>query len=111
MVRMQTSDLPYKIAMIVGVPRSGTTFLQVLLAAHQGVVTARETHLFNRYLGPMLDRFQDEVTDLETGDGIRHHLNREALDAHFRSFALSVFSAIRAKSPDSRVVLEKTPIT
>jgi LPS sulfotransferase NodH len=45
---------------IVGVPRSGTTLLQALLAAHDNVTSFTESHLFDRHftvvpgLGPVL---------------------------------------------------------
>jgi hypothetical protein len=103
------ADPPYRIAMIVGIPRSGTTFLQVVLGTHGQIVTCRETHLFERYIGPMLDRYRDEAQDFNCSDGIRHHISRKVLIEHLRALALSVFSAIHARSPNAAVVLEKTP--
>jgi hypothetical protein len=38
---------------VVGSPRSGTTWLQLLLAQHPAVATHQETHLFHNYLGPL----------------------------------------------------------
>lgn len=103
------SEFPYNIVLVVGVPRSGTTFLQIVLAAHPGVATARETHLFDRYLGPLLDQYRNEEESLKSADGIRHHIGRAALNRHLRSIALSMLAAIQGKSPDASVVLEKTP--
>jgi hypothetical protein len=101
--------LPYQIVMIVGVPRSGTTFLQIALSSHPEITTARETHLFDGYLGPILDRYQSEAELTGSSDGIHHLLSQEALIDHCRSIALAVFSALHQKSPNSRVLLEKTP--
>ena len=36
---------------IVGSPRSGTTWLQLLLAGHPEVATRGETHLFEHFVG------------------------------------------------------------
>jgi hypothetical protein len=100
---------PYGIAMVVGIPRSGTTLLQIALSSHFDVVTARETHLFDGYLGPIIDRYYDEAGRTASADGIRNLISSDTLMSHFRSISLSVLSAIHAKSPYSRLVLEKTP--
>jgi len=105
----KSAPLPYRIAMMVGLPRSGTTFLQIVLAAHPEIATARETHLFDRYLGPMFRSFGREEADLMSADGLRHHLGHAELIAHFRAMALSVLSSIHVKHPGASVVLEKTP--
>lgn len=39
--------------LVVGVPRSGTTLLQSLLAAHGAVATWRESHFFDRHFRPV----------------------------------------------------------
>jgi Sulfotransferase family len=103
------APLPYRIAMMVGLPRSGTTFLQIVLTAHPEIATARETHLFDRYLGPMFRSFGREEVDLMSADGLRYHLGHAGLIEHFRAIALSVLTSIHAKHPGASVVLEKTP--
>jgi len=95
--------------MVVGIPRSGTTLLQIALSSHFDIVTTRETHLFDGYLGPIIDRYYDEARRTASADGIRNLISRDTLISHFRSISLSVLSAIHAKSPYSRLVLEKTP--
>jgi hypothetical protein len=99
----------YSIAMIVGVPRSGTTLLQIALSSHPNIVTARETHLFDSYLGPIVDLYCTEAKRTASADGIRNLISWDDLISHFRAISLSVLSAIHAKSPYSRLVLEKTP--
>jgi hypothetical protein len=99
----------YSIAMIVGVPRSGTTLLQIALSSHPNIVTGRETHLFDSYLGPIVDLYCTEAKRTASADGIRNLISWDDLISHFRAISLSVLSAIHAKSPYSRLVLEKTP--
>ena len=100
---------PYRLAMVVGLPRSGTTFLQIVLGSHPDIVTSRETHLFDRYLGPMFNRFACEEADLQSPDGIRLHIGHDTLIGHVRTIASSVFASIHAGNPGAQVVLEKTP--
>ncbi len=52
-----------KLVFVVGAPRSGTTWLQLLLAQSSNVATAQETHLFSGYLKSMLSSWdRDEAT-------------------------------------------------
>jgi hypothetical protein len=103
------SDLPFTVLFIGGMPRSGTTFLQVAIGASPLVATTRETHLFDVYLGPLLDRFQGEESLFKSADGIRHLIDRKTLNGHLRAIAVSVLTALHAKNPAASVVLEKTP--
>ncbi|MBI3001835.1 MAG: sulfotransferase, partial [Deltaproteobacteria bacterium] len=40
--------------LIVGCPRSGTTWLQRLLASHPKIITGQESHVFDNYVGPQM---------------------------------------------------------
>jgi hypothetical protein len=102
-------ELPYRVAMIVGVPRSGTTFLQIVMSSHPGIATARETHLFDQYIGPLVDRYSSEFQRLKAADGISRLIDRQTLLHGLRSVATSTLSAIHARCPTASVVLEKTP--
>jgi hypothetical protein len=44
--------------LVVGAPRSGTTWVQSLLGAQPGVVTPQETDVFTRYIRPLHDAWQ-----------------------------------------------------
>jgi hypothetical protein len=83
--------------------------LQVVLADHPAVVTCRETHLFDRLLGPLLDRLRDEEKLLKSNDGTRHWMKRSEMERHLRAMSLTVFDAIHRTRPDAKVVVEKTP--
>jgi hypothetical protein len=58
---------------VVGCPRSGTTLLQSLLAAHESLVSFPETHFFNHYARDGFDEW------LEVG----HTELREQMSAYF----------------------------
>jgi len=53
---------------IVGCPRSGTTWLQRLLAAHPQIKTGQESQLFD-YIGPQLQRWKRDMVAAGGGRG------------------------------------------
>lgn len=93
---------------LVGAPRSGTTWLQILLGDHAGIATTRETHLFDLYLARMYQRWLFEE-QADEADGLRVLLKPGEFDAWCRSFASTVFDRIAEHNPSASVLLEKTP--
>jgi hypothetical protein len=51
----------HNLVFLIGCPRSGTTWLQRLLASHPQVRTVQETFLFPRYISPQLRGKYSEV--------------------------------------------------
>lgn len=93
---------------IVGCPRSGTSWLQLLLAQHPNVATTQETHLFNRYLRPVhrtWERFKSEQTTI----GMQLILSDDEFDGLCADFARKVLQKIADTNPAATVVVEKTP--
>ena len=93
---------------LVGCPRSGTTWLQILLGSHPKVVTVRETHLFDLYFRDFYARWHGEEA-AENKEGLRILLNQTDLDDATRAFAEIVFRKIAGMRPDADILLEKTP--
>jgi LPS sulfotransferase NodH len=60
----QPQPLP-RFGVILGAPRSGTTWLQRILAAHPAVATPQETHLLDLYLAPLYSRWWKQRSRLE----------------------------------------------
>jgi hypothetical protein len=54
---------------VVGCPRSGTTWVQRLLATHPCVRTGQESDLFDMYVGPQLRAWRQELSDDSSGRG------------------------------------------
>jgi hypothetical protein len=92
---------------VVGCPRSGTTWLQIVLGSHPEIATTRETHLFDRYLAGLYGQFGTEEHELAK-DGLRVFMSAEAMDVACRAFADEVFARIAATKPGAKVLLEKT---
>src|SRR5579859_5410783 len=96
-----------KTIFLVGCPRSGTTWLQIVLGSHPAIATVRETHLFDRYLADIYGRYEDEAQKLGK-DGLRILLDETRLDRLCRQFADGVLAAIAETKPGCAAVLEKT---
>jgi hypothetical protein len=91
---------------LVGSPRSGTTWLQAMLAGHPGVYTGPETHFFE-----LFDRVGDKFAKLTKPN--RHGMARYWSDDLFYHWMADLFrGAISALPPPQNlpaVFLEKTP--
>lgn len=97
------------ILFVVGMPRSGTTWLQLLLSSHPQIVTGRETHVFTRYVRPFLRAYDEEVSEKEV-DGLHIYFSRlELIDEVLKPIVQKTLSKIAAKDSSASVILEKTP--
>lgn len=93
---------------VVGCPRSGTTWLQLLLAQHRSVVTTKESHLFDGFLGPALRSwkvFADDPREVGLSSLLPHS---EFVD-RLRCFARDVLGRIAGQEDRAAVILDKTP--
>jgi len=99
---------------IVGCPRSGTTWVQLLLAQHPDIATAPETQIFAYYLDHLKRQWRHE----QDGPGRARHgdagLSRLLSEADFlelcRRAAGLVLEKIAEKRPNAAVVAEKSPL-
>lgn len=93
---------------LVGCARSGTSWLQIILAAHDGVASVRETHVFDGYLSHLYKAWDAEASSTSK-DGLRLLLGLDDIDAVARSLVDKVFDRIAASKPGASIALEKTP--
>lgn len=91
---------------VVGAPRSGTTWLQLLLEQHPAVVTCPETHLFDGYLAPLYDRWAWERENELSGLSVL--VEEEDLDRWARSLVRDVRRDV-SEDAEGTVFVEKTP--
>lgn len=97
-----------RLVLIVGAPRSGTSWLQLLLTSVPEAASAFETHLFSAYLRSSFERWR--VWE-ESGYvmGLHHLMSKsDYLDA-LRCLASSVLLSITKQKPNARFIVEKTP--
>ncbi len=96
---------------IVGCSRSGTTWLQRLLACHPKIHTGQETHLFSGYIGPLLGIFNGHLNPQLRGSGIGLgcYFTEEEFHTVLRSFINDLICPIRASLNPDEFFVEKTP--
>lgn len=95
--------------LIGGCPRSGTSWLQFLLASYPGAVSTRETHLYDKYLGPMSEWFSRENV-LQGRDGLSDIFSRDEFEREILApIAGTVWRRIHQRNPEASILVEKTP--
>jgi len=100
------------LAMIVGAQRSGTTWLQLLCAAHPKIAGGEELHLFGRYVGHLVAAYyndQREFAGKGRGQGLPSLLTTTEFDNAVKCFTTTVFSQLVRGKPGSELAIEKTP--
>ncbi|MGI8840783.1 MAG: sulfotransferase family protein [Caulobacteraceae bacterium] len=100
-----------QIALVGGAPRSGTTYVQLLLYATGHFATAQETHLFPAFLTRLeevWERFAERA-HAHRDVGLPAVITREEFDDILRMAARRVFASIGARQPGASWLLEKTP--
>lgn len=110
-VRTAPDVAPAKRLFIIGCPRSGTTWMQLLLAQHPGIATAPETQIFAYYLEPMRQQWAHEQANAgRSGSaGLSRLLSEQEFEMLCRTNAEFVLERIKARNPDAEVVAEKSP--
>lgn len=103
---------------IVGPVRSGTSWLQTVLAEHPTLASPAETHMFVHYFGPLLEAWghdQELLRDAlaERGNRVALGLATVVTDGEFiemlRAFYSSVRDLVVSAKPGATRLLEKTP--
>jgi hypothetical protein len=104
-----------RLVLIIGSPRSGTTWLQTMLGAHPAIATPQETDLFRVYLQPLAESWDQQVqllqdtTDDRRRKGLPTVLDAEQFRTLGRNFVATMIESVRAHKPGSTVVVEKSP--
>ncbi|MGH7045561.1 MAG: sulfotransferase family protein [Stellaceae bacterium] len=97
-----------RIVFLIGAPRSGTTWLQLLLSRSPRVATANETHLFNGYLSSLFSTWDLHRRNTRAL-GLHQLLSESEYFVFIRDFAITVMLRIAAQKPGADILLEKTP--
>jgi hypothetical protein len=102
------------LVMLVGAPRSGTTWLQSLLGSHDAIATPQETDLFSLYLQPLFRAWDTQIGALTAADARRRKglpltLTEAEFTAAARGLVLSALAAVQRLKPGATIVVEKSP--
>lgn len=93
--------------LLVGAPRSGTTWLQRMLLAHPACCGGQESHFLASFSKVRHDF--DRKRDMLRPHGLAAYLTREELLGSLREIWLRTFAETIASKPTAKVLLEKTP--
>jgi hypothetical protein len=97
---------------VVGCPRSGTTWVQRLLATHSQIRTGQESDVFDQYIGPQLRAWEHELNPAASGRG-GVGLGCYFQDADFRrllrTYMLQLLEPMVGGLQPGELFLEKTP--
>lgn len=93
---------------VVGAPRSGTTWLQMLLLQHPDIVSVQETHVFSEWISPLVQR---TTADRAAGRfvGLGALFSEEQILDVGRTIYESIIERAVGDTPAARIFVEKTP--
>ena len=96
---------------LIGAPRSGTTWLQYMLGAHDLIATPQETNLFSKYLAPLWDTWAKDLRIDRNGryKGLVACYTQEEFEDALRGIVSGAYRSVLAQKPGARILLEKEP--
>lgn len=107
-----TGSVDLNLALIVGAQRSGTTWLQMLCAAHAKIAGGEELHLFSRYLVSLVTAYysdRQKYGNAGRSQGLPCLLTTEEFDAAVKQFAVTCLSKLLRCKSGAQLAIEKTP--
>jgi hypothetical protein len=106
---METLPENIKLIFLVGAPRSGTTWLQLLLSASPDVATANETHLFSSFFQSLFKSWKTFEGAPARAIGLNQLMSEDIYLEIVREFASKILAKILSQKPGASIILEKTP--
>lgn len=97
---------------VIGSPRSGTTWLQKLIASHPDVATSQESNFFISYGRPLLRSWKEDLADDSGrgGIGLPCYLSEDEFHRMLGLvFQEAVVRRVFDNNPEAHLFLEKTP--
>lgn len=94
---------------IIGAPRSGTTWLQLMIGAHPQVCTSVELTIYDRYTGPWIETWKREMREKETRPGLPLFWTDEDFYEFLRLFLDNIYERMLITKPDATHILDKRP--
>lgn len=104
-----------RLVLLVGSPRSGTTWLQTMLGAHPAIASPQETDLFSQYLAFLSESWRRHTrgtpADWERRrfKGLPAVLTHEEFVALGRGFVDALIDRVTELKPGATTILEKSP--
>jgi Sulfotransferase family len=109
---MAESSCGDNLVCIVGCPRSGTTWVQRLLAGHPRVRTGQESDVFDIYVGPQLRAWRRELDPAASGRGgvgLACYFDDPTFKHVLRGYASALMQPMLGGLAAGEIFVEKTP--
>jgi len=97
-----------KLVFIVGAPRSGTTWLEVLLSRSDSVIGVFETDWFSAYARSFFEVWEKHHRENHSF-GLHRHLTDGEYFLFLRTLYGAILSRFAKRKPSATIILEKTP--
>ena len=97
---------------IIGSPRGGTTWLQMMMGAHPLVVTTVDLTVFDHYIGPWIRSWKQEVAWVEergVHNGLPFIWTEDEFNDFLMQFISKVYDRVIALKPQATYILDKQP--
>jgi len=97
---------------IIGSPRSGTTWLQIILGSHESICTTVELRIFNKYINPLIKAWNEEDENIKLGrwhQGLPFIWSENQFYLFLKSFIDKIYTNILEKKPKAKYILDKHP--
>lgn len=97
---------------IIGSPRSGTTWLQLMINAHPLVCTTVELTLFDKYIASWIEFWKKEAANIDQGrwhKGLPFLWTEDEFYGFLREFLVKVYERVVATNPQATHILDKNP--
>jgi len=97
---------------IIGSPKSGTTWLQIMIGAHPRVCTTVELTLFSKYTAPWIETWNRQTANIDKGrwdQGLPFLWDEDEFYGFLRMFVDKVHAGVLATNPHATHILDKHP--
>ncbi|WP_347272945.1 sulfotransferase [Candidatus Kuenenia sp.] len=101
----------HNLVFIVGCPRSGTTWLQRLLACHPKIRSGQESDVFDMFIGPQLRAWRYCLDYKQSGRpvGLSSYLRESEYLSALRQYMMNLLEPMIGNLQEGEVFVEKTP--
>ncbi len=102
----------HNLVFIVGSPRSGTTWLQKILASHSQIKTGQESDVFDAYIGPQLRAWKRDLSpeySARGGVGLGCYFSEEDFLKNLKNYLNVLLMPMLDGLSKNEIFLEKTP--